>query len=234
MIDFHTHILPGIDDGSRSTEESAGLLSLLRQQGVDTVVATPHFNADRITPREFFRRRTAAQERLSAEDREAPRLLMGAEAAYFDGIGHSDIVEDLCIEGTRTLLLEMPFTQWTPRMLDEVENIQYQRDIRVVLAHIERYLSGQSPDICRRVFSDGLSLQINADTLLSLRTRRMGLRLIESGRAHILGSDCHGLQYRPPRMAEAVAYIRKKLGDPAAERMDEAARELLMPEKAMV
>lgn len=64
MIDFHSHILPGIDDGSASVEESLKLLEMLAEQGVKTVVATPHFYPDRTSVSDFLRRRDAAYQRL--------------------------------------------------------------------------------------------------------------------------------------------------------------------------
>ena len=234
MIDFHTHLLPQIDDGARSAEESAELLRMLWEQGVSVAVATPHFYGDKMTPEGFLHRRQEAKDRLfSAAAGDMPKLLLGAEVAFFEGIGHSDATEALCVEGTRTLLIEMPFTPWTPRMLTEVEDLQERRDLRVVLAHIERYLAMQSREICDQLFHGDLILQMNAGTLLSLRTRRMGLQLLESGRVQVLGSDCHGVEYRPPHMAEAAACIRKRSGEELLTRLDERARELLTPMKEM-
>ena len=68
MIDFHSHILPGMDDGSQTVEESLTLLEMLRAQGVDTVAATPHFYARENSPEVFLRRRREAWERLDATD----------------------------------------------------------------------------------------------------------------------------------------------------------------------
>lgn len=232
MIDFHTHLLPQIDDGSHSVQESTEMLRELYRQGVDTAVATPHFYGDRMTLNAFVQNRDRAYEKLlPLLDKQMPAVIVGAEVAFFEGIGHSEAIRELCIGASDTLLLEMPFTPWTPRMLSEVEDIRYRRDIRVVLAHIERYLPMQSEAICRQLFTGGLTLQMNAETLLSFRTRRMGLHLLESGRVQVLGSDCHGMQYRPPRMAEAAERIRKKLGEEMLLRLDENARELLTPVK---
>ena len=66
MIDLHTHILPNVDDGSSSLEESLALLRMLASQGVTLTAATPHFYATSDTPEQFFRRREAAWKQLSA------------------------------------------------------------------------------------------------------------------------------------------------------------------------
>ena len=119
MIDFHTHILPGIDDGSRSTDESIQMLRAMPE--VTHVVATPHFYAWENTPERFLRRRTAAWEQLRERlDDTAPDIRLGAEVCYFEGICRSDELHSLCIEGTNMLLLEMPFEKWSSRALHDL------------------------------------------------------------------------------------------------------------------
>ena len=111
MIDFHSHILPGMDDGSKSTQESLEMLDMLRAQGVDTVAATPHFYARENPPEVFLRRRAEAWNRLRPQlTADSPRVLLGAEVRYFQGISHVDRLHDLCLEGQDVLLLEMPFS----------------------------------------------------------------------------------------------------------------------------
>jgi len=80
MIDLHTHILPNVDDGSSSLEESLALLRMLASQGVTLTAATPHFYATSDTPEQFFRRREAAWQQLSgAMESGMPCVLLGAE-----------------------------------------------------------------------------------------------------------------------------------------------------------
>ena len=83
MIDFHSHILPGMDDGSKSTQESLEMLDMLRAQGVDTVAATPHFYARENPPEVFLRRRAEAWNRLRPQlTADSPRVLLGASAMW--------------------------------------------------------------------------------------------------------------------------------------------------------
>ena len=79
MIDFHSHILPGIDDGSRNVEESLLLMTEMREQGVSTVIATPHFYADEQPVDTFLRRRTEAYDHLMARQTpDMPQIRLGA------------------------------------------------------------------------------------------------------------------------------------------------------------
>ena len=114
-IDFHTHILPGIDDGSRNVEMSLRMLAAQREQQVDEIVATPHFYAQKDSVEEFLLRRQCSYEKLKtkmAETNLDQKLHLAAEVYYFQGIGSAGMIPKLCVEGTQTLLLEMPFAQW--------------------------------------------------------------------------------------------------------------------------
>ncbi|MCD7787048.1 MAG: capsular polysaccharide biosynthesis protein, partial [Oscillospiraceae bacterium] len=126
MLDFHMHILPAVDDGSDSVETSMAMLRMSAEQGVEYIAATPHFYAERMTPESFLtRRRDAFALFTDAIGGEAglPRLLLGAEVHFFTGISTFDGLDALCLDGTKFLLLEMPFHTWSEHMLHEVDTI---------------------------------------------------------------------------------------------------------------
>lgn len=112
-IDFHSHVLPNMDDGSDSFETSLSLLRRLTEQGISTVCATSHYYRKREPTARYLDRRAAALEALMEHWKpDLPKLLLGAEVAFFPGIGEEETLSQLCLPGTRTLLLEMPFTRW--------------------------------------------------------------------------------------------------------------------------
>ena len=118
-VDFHSHILPGVDDGSKSVEESLELLRMEAQQGIRHVLATPHFYASHDTPERFLKRRAAAWEKLRAamaNEPGLPEVTLGAEVYYFNGISDSDVLKELTIGKKRFILIEMPLPPWTDRM----------------------------------------------------------------------------------------------------------------------
>jgi len=228
MIDFHSHILPAIDDGSSSVTESLQLLTQLREQGITTVVATPHFYADAQSVDAFLRRRDDAYHQVMGQCVDAvPQIRLGAEVLYYNGISHLDGLERLCIEGTRILLLEMPFTRWSSTVLREVLEIANNMDVTVVLAHIERYMRYQRSGVLDELRRQGVLMQVNASYFAERVTRRSALRQLASGHIHLLGSDCHGVHNRPPRMQEALVIIRKKIGDDMIEELNGYAYDLL-------
>lgn len=228
MIDFHSHILPGMDDGSKSTQESLEMLDMLRAQGVDTVAATPHFYARENPPEVFLRRRAEAWNRLRPQlTADSPRVLLGAEIRYFQGISHVDRLHDLCLEGQDVLLLEMPFSPWPSRTLAELTDLAQRGDLTVVLAHMERYLAQQPRTLWPRLRQLGVLFQCNAPFFLDWRTRRRAIGMLREGEIHLLGSDCHGSSYRPPRMGEAAERIRRRAGATALARLENNARVLI-------
>ena len=111
LIDFHTHILPCLDDGSKSVEMSLSMLREETEQGVRHVVLTPHFYARHDDPDRFLASREAAAEALKAAVAEVPglpTLHLGAEVAYFRGMSDCEILRDFCIGRTECILVELP------------------------------------------------------------------------------------------------------------------------------
>lgn len=217
VSDFHSHILPRIDDGSESLEESIELLRQEARQKVPVVVATPHFYADHDAIDSFLKRREAAEIRLRSEMVWCiglPKVVCGAEVHYFRGIGETDILRDLAIEGTDKILIEMPNTHWTEEMYRELDTVVEKQGLQPIIAHIDRYISPFSKnENLQRLLQMPVLIQANGSFFLHRSTRNMALRMLEKGQIHLLGSDCHNLISRPPNLAGAVALLRSKLGE---------------------
>jgi len=212
MIDLHSHILPKLDDGSRSSDESLNMLTLLADQGVDLVVATPHYYAFENSPERFLERREASYMRLKQRlGADKPKVLLGAEVMYFEGIGYVEDLDKLRIEGTNLLLIEMPFDKWTDRCMREVISIGQRPDITVVLAHVDRYLGYQPKKVWGELASAGIRMQMNADPFLKWNTRYTALKMIKQGIVNFIGSDCHNTASRAPRIGEAQRIISEKI-----------------------
>ena len=103
MIDFHTHILPNVDDGSKSVDESLMMLRSLQQQGVRMIMATPHFYANNESVDKFIERRDAAYRRLidSIGDENLPEIVLGAEVRYYESISRLNDLKRLRLGDTR-------------------------------------------------------------------------------------------------------------------------------------
>ena len=219
MIDFHTHILPGIDDGSASVEESVQMLRSLAAQGVDTVVATPHFNPLKNTPEAFVTARNEAFSQLP-QDGDIPKILLGAEVAYFDSMCHCKDLSSLKIGDSNLILVEMPFGGWTDRMVEDVCSIERQLGLMPVLAHVERYNRKDQFPRYKGLLEGQALFQCNAKHFLNGFASRKAFRQLAAGEIHFLGTDCHNMSLRAPNMDQAITQIRKKMGEEAIDYMN--------------
>lgn len=233
LIDFHTHILPEMDDGSSSTEESIRMIRASADAGCACIVLTPHFYADRDEPERFFKRRADRLQRLKQEwTASVPLLVPGAEVAYFEGIAAMENLTQMCIGHSRTLLLEMPFRPWTGRIMAEVMELAGYRGYHVVLAHAERYLRFQSKEAFYRLIDRGVRIQVNAGFFTDWRTRRKALHMLDDGMIHLLGSDCHNMSFRPPNLGDACRIIQDKRGKEAVHEIMARSVRLLRTNEA--
>lgn len=231
MIDIHTHILPGIDDGSASVEESLGMLKMLKEQGVDAVAATPHFYSDRIDTAHFLSARSAAFEKLltaAGSAAERPKLTFGAEVLFYTELYALDGLESLCLDGTNYILVEMPFEKWSDYTYLALEKISTERGLIPIAAHIERYTDIQKDrDMVDRLIDAGAKIQINASFINEFATRGRALRLLKRNAVSFIGSDSHNLKSRKPNFGPAVKTVQKRLGRDGLGRIDYEEQQLL-------
>lgn len=215
MLDVHTHILPGIDDGSRSVEQSLSMLKAEAEAGIGTVILTPHYRASKESPAEFADRRAIAEARLREAIRDQqglPTLYSGAEVEFFEGLSHVEELEPLCIGGSPVMLIEMPFCAWNRRMLREVEVLQQIRGIQPILAHIERYRAFQPKGIWEELSDSGVWLQCNTSFFRRWQTSRTAMAMLKARLISFVATDTHDLVHRPPDLGAAMKKIEAKLG----------------------
>lgn len=216
IVDFHSHILPDVDDGSRSLEQSLAMLQMEAEQGIKRVVATPHFYAQHDKPEKFLRKREEAERLLRqeiAKNPGLPELSIGAEVYYFNGISHSDVLSELTIDKKRYILIEMPMPPWSDRIYRDLENIYVKQDLIPVVAHIDRYIAPlHTYGIPEKLENLPVKVQANASFFLEKSTRRMAFRMMRQGKIQLLGSDCHDLSDRKPNLGEVAKLLRQKFG----------------------
>lgn len=217
MVDFHSHILPKMDDGSKSAEESIAMLRRSAEHGVKEVLLTPHFYPQHTTPERFLNRRQRAEELLLRHmetQTGLPRIRTGAEVHYFPQMHHCDVLEELAIQGTRYILVEMPMTEWTDKMYRELEGISRNLGLTPIVAHVDRYLGlFRDYGIPEALSQLPVLVQANASFFLGPVTGGKAMNMLRRGQIHVLGSDCHNLTDRAPNLGNAFDKIRRKLGD---------------------
>lgn len=229
MIDWHCHILPAIDDGSRDLDESLELVGMQRSQGVDSIVATPHFYANDETVDDFLDRRCKSYESLlSALSDRTIDLRLGAEVRYYPGISRMSGLSRLRIDGSGILLVEMPMSTWGRSAIDELSELSRQGDL--MLAHVDRYFKLVPMSTWQELHNVGILMQLNADAFTSFSSfssRHKAISFLKNGLAQVVGSDCHNLTTRPPKIDVAYSIIKKKFGDEFVIQMNEFGKSLL-------
>lgn len=190
IVDFHAHVLPSVDHGSDSLETSLYQLSLARESGVGRVVATPHFYPNEHGVYEFLAKRDTAYQQLCeaiSEKGGYPELRLGCEVLFCKGIARLPELDRFCISGTKTLLLELPFSDFSEDYLKDVREL-IELGYEVVLAHADRYAA----DSINLMLSVGAKIQLNADSITGLFIPRRVKEWLSASAVVALGSDIHG------------------------------------------
>lgn len=189
-LDYHAHVLPGCDHGSDGTETSLRQLEMAQNAGISVVCATPHFYPQRENVASFLERRMRAAELLRECCPEGtPSIRLGAEVLICDGMERMRELPQLCLEGSNEVLLELPFRPWNRTIWDTLQRLHERDDIRIVIAHADRY---PSEDI-RQLIEEGIPLQLNVGCLRMPFRRQPYLSWIADGYVPYLGSDIHML-----------------------------------------
>jgi protein-tyrosine phosphatase len=216
VIDLHTHLLPGIDDGPSSIPESVEMARVAVEAGIRTVVCTPHMHrAYPDTSPEVIHRGVARLREELAREEVPLEILPGAEISLerLASLSEADLGA-LTLGNGSWLLLELPFHGWPlslPQILYDLEL----RGFGAVLAHPERAESVQrSPDRLRDAVGRGALVQVTASSFSGEHgsaARRAAVGLLQQGLITFLASDAHGVNWRPPDMREGLAAAAAEL-----------------------
>lgn len=215
VIDLHTHILPGVDDGARSLEEARGMALEAAREGVSVLAATPHVRDDYPTTAEMMEEGVAELRADFVEQGIPVDVLPGAEIdiGLLWALPPEELRRMTLAQTGRYLLLEMPYRGW-PVALDSAVTRLVEMGITPLLAHPERNPEVQDrPERLRRLVEAGALAQVTAGSLkggLDRASQAAAIRLLELGLTHVLASDTHGPHISRAGMGAAA----RRLGDP--------------------
>ena len=220
MIDLHCHILPELDDGSKSIYESLDMARLAAESGVVGIVATPHCYDDRTAEvrKAFYLLRDAIKEA------EIPvQLFLGME--IFGTWNTARLLSEhklFTVNGTKYPLVEFDFTA------DGEDTIMILRDLvkskfKPIVAHPERYeFVRDNPEILNVWKDMGCLLQINRGSLLGRfgnRSLQLAFALVERGFADVVASDAHTASVRTPWMKDVKELLESEFSAKTAEKL---------------
>ena len=225
MIDLHTHILPGIDDGVKTEDDAVEFAKVAAADGITTIVATPHYrDGFYVNARPEVLSGVAARRRRLEAEGVPVTLVPGAEIHICPDLvervrsGHAPTLAD----NGRTVLFELSMSQYP----FELENVVYGMrlaGLQVLVAHPERIRYFQE-DIRRyeALVHQGAFGQITTGSLLGVfgdDVEEFSEELVRKKLVHVVASDAHNVRGRPPVLTAAVARIGRLVGDDLARRM---------------
>ena len=213
MLDMHSHILPGVDDGAKTTEDSLKLLEQMCSQNIDVAVATVHFYPDLTVLQEFLEERQRAKKQLDVlTGKDFPvKILLGAEVFYFGGIGKFTGIKKLTIENSNYLLLELlGLKKIDDKVIKDIVSIKEDLGLIPIIAHVERYCKYRGYKKLISAIAEKKALcQINATFDKSRAEIRAVKKLLKAGLIDFVASDCHDPLHRPVNIDTAFAALRE-------------------------
>lgn len=218
MIDIHSHILPGLDDGSKSMEETVELLQMARDSGTKIIVASPH-----------------ADDEYTYDPQKVDELIIEAQSIVGDGIKIVRGCDFHMMFSNINAAMENPkhFTiNRGPYILMELSNVMIfpntsdlwrqmgNYGIRIILTHPERNQILQTKfDQIETWVSEGFYMQVTAQSLLGMfgsKAHKIAVRMLDKGLVHFVASDGHDPVGRPPRLDLAFQWVAERYGDELA------------------
>jgi len=217
LIDTHIHMVPGVDDGARDMDMAIQMLHLAKNEGVNEMILTPHFNSPRYDNRSVMANYNMLKDYIQTNKIDF-EIHLGNEI-YLSEEDIAAIVtgQAYTMASSRYLLIELPFHQFYPfhemMIHDLLEN-----GYRIILAHVERYqIFEDKLQLLQEFVKKGIYCQITADYIINKKTRKRAFKLIKSGLIHIVASDGHNIATRPPFMKAAYDIVYKTFGRECAQ-----------------
>ena len=218
MVDMHSHIIPGIDDGSKSVDETFKMITEARRAGFTDVILTPHCLTNHYEPTtgEIILWKNKLQEIINNQKMEI-NLHSGMEIYISNQM--EDLVKDnsiLTLADSKYMLVELPLSS-TVSFFDYVLYFLQSISVQLILAHPERYKSVQeNPELVEDYIDKGALIQCNYGSILGLygnAAEKTMKTLLKNHQVHFLGSDCHRVKTIYPLIPQAVRRIKRIVGE---------------------
>ena len=199
LIDCHCHILPQIDDGSKSTEMSLKMIEMQHQQGVESIIATPHFYAHREkSVSHYLEKRQEAYQKVMSSNPAVSQIRLGSEVAIEHGLSTIPDIDKLAFQGSKLFLFEFPYGRFDQRYIEEVYNVCNDYSFTPMIAHLHRYLEYYTKAELQKVLEMNAIIQFNNEAFGNFKERSFCKKILKQGYRVVFGSDSHNLDTRKP------------------------------------
>ncbi|MEE3428728.1 MAG: CpsB/CapC family capsule biosynthesis tyrosine phosphatase [Ruminococcus sp.] len=226
--DMHSHILPEMDDGSKSVEMSLEIIDKLRAQDVKNICFTPHYYTNEESMRTFLNRRKESMDKLIPHLPDDINYRIGAEVYVTDYLFNNDSLSEICYGNSKYILCEFSFgSHFSDRTFEQFYKLKA-KGLKPVLTHIERYRhlmddEGLVEDLC----DEDIIIQTNVGAFKGFSQKRRLLKYIKRGYIDIVGTDCHNLERgNPDEYLPTIELIRNKCGQEYVDHIINTSREI--------
>ena len=222
MIDIHCHILPEVDDGSRSLNESIEMAMIAKEQGITKIVNTSHYHPDfRYKKGEELLKELEDFNNVLKENMIDIEVVIGNEIYYTkDLIKEIDELDFYTLNNSRYILIELPPTNF-PKDLCNIVYELIEKNYIPVFAHVERYREVQeNPELIYEVINAGAIIQVNSHSILGKSGKELQKvcnTLLNRNMVHVVGTDAHSSKRRTPIFLDAYKYVSEKYSKEMAD-----------------
>ncbi|MBZ5749063.1 tyrosine-protein phosphatase [Metabacillus rhizolycopersici] len=237
MIDIHSHILPGVDDGAQTVEDAIGMAKLAVEEGITKIIATPHhMNGKYINKKQDIIERVSTLNHLLQNENIPLEVLPGQETRIY-----GELLEDLekgdilPLNQSNYLFIELPsghVPRYTEKLLFDVQL----KGLTPVIVHPERNAEVlENPDKLLNLVKKGTLTQVTAGSItghFGKKIQKFSMQLIEANLTHFISSDAHNTSTRSFQMRESISVLEKEFGNQVVYYFQENA-ELLIQGQAV-
>ena len=223
-VDLHCHLLPGVDDGAQTTEEALQMLAIAYEEGIRTIVTTPHFAVGhKEGEKEKILRAFLTFQQVVKEKYPEICLHLGNEVLYSPGIID-------CLKEERAFTIasgNYVLVEFSPRISYNelylaVKQLVYAR-YRPIIAHVERYQClYRNHKLCAELVKSGAYIQMNGQSLVGSPLDdnvHWSRKLVKEGLIHVISTDAHDTGERSPKITKVRKWVEKRLGVERAEEL---------------
>lgn len=229
MVDFHSHILPDIDDGSKDYDESTRLLIEAKQAGFTKIVSTSHYAVDCFEVPEYKRKKLIDDLK---QEKESLDIILGSEIFLTYNI--VDLLKEYkasTINGTNYILIELPLRNSFPNLKDFLNKLR-DNDYKLILAHPERYsIIHKNFNLLYDLKELGIIFQSNYGSILGIyggATKRTVKRMFKENLISLLGSDVHRENSIYPKIPKAIEKIKKIISEEDFKKLSNDNAEIVL------
>lgn len=224
MIDMHCHILPDVDDGSDCLEESINMALIAKEQGIDKIIATPHYHPEFEYPKGKELKKICDKFKKELKKNNIDiEIYLGNEIYFtYDLIENISKLDFFSLNNSKYILVEFSPNNFPLNLCNIVYELK-QNGFIPVLAHVERYMRiHDDPEIIYDCIKTGAIIQINSSSILGKQGKELQKlcnQLISRKMVHLVATDAHGSKRRRPLLQDAYQYIKKKYSKEIADNL---------------